>query len=760
MVELLAVMTILGILLLVTVPSVSNLIKKSKSEHLEAQKSTFIMAAKSYMENNKNELPKSIGDNRIITADMLKESNYLKEDLFNAKKESCMKNSIVRVYKYDKNKYNYLVHFYCGDEKLPDELPITKPKIDVVFTDTSGNDILIAKKNVNSAVVNIKFNGNKNNSNEKLGIDGYSYSILVQYDNSQELVEIYNSGSLNAYGKQDFEINKNITEYIDVKRLTNIRVMADAYNREGGYLKVLENAEYQDNEPPICENVIGEAKGENDWDKNLKKRKITVNCNDGDGSGCVKDKFTKTFTEEMEWGYITIKDNAGKETKCKVRVNLDWSSPTIKVNAYKRLSDGSRGEVVGTVIANEKNNKVTLKEYKYGIKDGDDNWLNAINYPYGVIYEVLVDDNIKLESGYIGKGTLLENVVGLKKSDALNNQNLGNEIFKEYSISDKTTSFTFVPEGYRIGEYKLVDKAKNTSTVKIIAPIDRTPPTCSNVLKVQDANGRNYTGGWLNNNIYTTANCSDNMSGCGIKKITTRGKTQNYTLDERASYTVKANGTSSTNWYVYDKALNETNCGVSTQAIDKKKPTCSIRKENKNNPNGVKVVVSCNDYSDSSGCRVVKQEFNKVKLSRSYTVYDNSNPPNSGSCNVTVTGVNMYNKQTCNSCKRCSQAGCASMKTVSNSYSTFVGTAPGHIGCAEMYNGGNRSKCHKDLIHDAYSINCVCTITTTSSYCALYNQSCSECGGCDSWGDWTGYVNERCSSSTSVKCSKSVKYYK
>lgn len=77
-----------------------------------------------------------------------------------------------------------------------------------------------------------------------------------------------------------------------------------------------------------------------------------------------------------------------------------------------------------------------------------------------------------------------------------------------------------------------------------------------------------------------------------------------------------------------------------------------------------------------------------------------------------------------------------------------------------MYNGGNRSKCHKDLIHDAYSINCVCTITTTSSYCALYNQSCSECGGCDSWGDWTGYVNERCSSSTSVKCSKSVKYYK
>lgn len=461
----------------------------------------------------------------------------------------------------------------------------------------------------------------------------------------------------------------------------------------------------------------------------------------------------------MEWGYITIKDNAGKETKCKVRVNLDWSSPTIKVNAYKRLSDGSRGEVVGTVIANEKNNKVTLKEYKYGIKDGDDNWLNAINYPYGVIYEVLVDDNIKLESGYIGKGTLVENVVGLKKSDALNNQKLGNEIFKEYSISDKTTSFTFVPEGYRIGEYKLVDKAKNTSTVKIIAPIDRTSPTCSNVLKVQDANGRNYTGGWLNNNIYTTANCSDNMSGCGIKKITTRGKTQIYTLDERANYTVKANGTSSTNWYVYDKALNETNCGVSTQTIDKKKPTCSIRKENKNNPNGVKVVVSCNDDSDSSGCRVVKQEFNKVKLSRSYTVYDNSNPPNSGSCNVTVTGVNMYNKQTCNSCKRCSKAGCASMKTVSNSYSGFVGTAPGHIGCAAMYNGGNRSKCHQDLIHSADSINCVCTITTTSSYCALYNQSCSECG-CDSWGDWTGYVNERCSSSTSVKCSKSVKYYK
>lgn len=100
------------------------------------------------------------------------------------------------------------------------------------------------------------------------------------------------------------------------------------------------------------------------------------------------------------------------------------------------------------------------------------------------------------------------------------------------------------------------------------------------------------------------------------------------------------------------------------------------------------------------------------------------------------------------------------MKTVSNSYSAFVGTAPGNVGCAAKYNGGNRSNCHNNYVSPGGAThNCVCTITTTSSYCEMYNQNCSVCG-CDSWGAWTGYVNKSCSSSASVNCRGPVKYYK
>ena len=95
MIELLATITILAILMIVTIPSVFFLINKSKEESRKSSRDTLTMATKSYTEANKDKLPKSIGDSRIIKANELKDSNYLKEEIKMTKKYllNCLESS-------------------------------------------------------------------------------------------------------------------------------------------------------------------------------------------------------------------------------------------------------------------------------------------------------------------------------------------------------------------------------------------------------------------------------------------------------------------------------------------------------------------------------------------------------------------------------------------------------------------------------------------------------------------------------------------
>ena len=80
LVELLAVVTILGIILVAAVPAVNRWIGKSKTESLESQKKTLVMASESYAQSNSKYLPKNVGESVDIPIKNLKKSNYLKED--------------------------------------------------------------------------------------------------------------------------------------------------------------------------------------------------------------------------------------------------------------------------------------------------------------------------------------------------------------------------------------------------------------------------------------------------------------------------------------------------------------------------------------------------------------------------------------------------------------------------------------------------------------------------------------------------------
>ena len=138
LVELLAVVVILGLIAAIGIGVTSNLVEKSKREKMESQKNTVTMSAQTYMQNNKNLVPKIIGETKIIRVSDLRAMNYLTEDIKNEKGESCMEKSYVRVYKLSNTEYTYTPFLYCGSEEVPEDEVVPLPVVSANFSDSSG----------------------------------------------------------------------------------------------------------------------------------------------------------------------------------------------------------------------------------------------------------------------------------------------------------------------------------------------------------------------------------------------------------------------------------------------------------------------------------------------------------------------------------------------------------------------------------------------------------------------------------------------
>ena len=106
-VELLAVVVILGLLAVIGIATTSSLVDKAKKDKVDSQKNTVTSSAQSYLQDNKNLVPKIIGETKVIRISELRNSNYLTEDITNEKGESCMEKSFVRVYKLSNTEYTY-----------------------------------------------------------------------------------------------------------------------------------------------------------------------------------------------------------------------------------------------------------------------------------------------------------------------------------------------------------------------------------------------------------------------------------------------------------------------------------------------------------------------------------------------------------------------------------------------------------------------------------------------------------------------------
>ena len=304
LIEILGAITIVGILSVIAIVSVNRIIQRAKDEHYKTTEKNFTLAAQSYVQQNRNKLPKVIGQKQEIKLKELLENNYIDEVKNYNKKDCDSELSYVQVFKYSQTDYSYLAYLKCpgyDGKKI-----IQKDYESTVTITFSGTDVKDAKAKIEIT------------DDKKL----LSYSYIV-YKNGKE---VKNSGN-EAVENYATGIKKTIK--LDEYTPGKIKIVVTATNIYGVSVTKTESKEYKDTTDPICI-IKEEDKKENPkpW-INTGNRKITVECDDGKGVGCTRKTYSKTFKTDTDVGKITIEDEAGNKTKCEVSVNIDKTAPTI-----------------------------------------------------------------------------------------------------------------------------------------------------------------------------------------------------------------------------------------------------------------------------------------------------------------------------------------------------------------------------------------------------------------------------------------------
>ncbi len=112
LIELLAVIVILGILAAIAVPTIVGLINDSKEDTLQHQKNTIVDAAERWGTDNWRSLPKDTCD---ISIDTLKQEGYLdsEKDVIDPTTNETMTGCVRITYENANNQYKYTYTETC-----------------------------------------------------------------------------------------------------------------------------------------------------------------------------------------------------------------------------------------------------------------------------------------------------------------------------------------------------------------------------------------------------------------------------------------------------------------------------------------------------------------------------------------------------------------------------------------------------------------------------------------------------------------------
>lgn len=710
LIEILAAITILGILTGIAVVSVTKVIENGKKEHYNAAEENMSLAGQSYVQQNRSALPKAIGQKQKVYLKTLVDKKYIQPVKDYSDNECDLEKSYVQIYKYSQSDYSYVTYLKCPGYTSEETLNNITPSI------TARINVDDAKSTV-TGVVTI-------NGNDKL----MSYSYIVYRGDK----EVKNTGNVSVKGyKESISLNIPLSEYSPGK----IKLVITATNTYGQTKSKTVSQEVRDNKNPVC--IIKDEDKESAtkaWTN--QDRKITVGCDDGDGSGCVRDEYSKTFKTTTGIGEITIQDEAGNTVKCKVKVNVDKTPPTCTNSGDSKTWIGTNRTINygcndphsgcdpnysgGSRVFSTTTKEATIAAYT--IKDKVGNTTNCGTRDA----DVYVDKTPPTCSVTGGNASWTNGTRTIKASCSDSHSGCDTADFQKVYSSQIDTTTAGAVNNNSGGQVK--DKVGNTTdcSANQTVKIDKTAPVC------------NVSGGntvWTNGDVTVTGTCVDTGgSGCSAATVSQKITT--------TTNTTKSPGT------VTDNAGNSTSCGSVQVKVDKDPPTCTSSGGNASWTNGNRTLTGTCSDTGGSGC-------SSTTITKVFDTNTNSTTASPG----TVTDVAGNSKvcpanQTVKIDKTAPTVTSITNPSGGNATApglvlTYYGTDTGGSGIAKWRYTYNTANGWNDYASSGYSP------FTSTPYTALRNQPvyvsvCDNAGNCSGASSTHIHIVDACSSTTTT----------
>ena len=729
LVELLAVIVILGILALIIVPAVSNYIVNTKNETYKSHEKTMAEAAKSYTvecikENKKCTLP-SKGSSTEIYLNELIEQEYIDKIKNPTDNKDCDYANSYVIIKSDDDDYTYESCLYCGEyatksANCAGKQASEKDKVKPVCGEVTGGSTTWSK---DPRTISIKCSdadsGCMRDSFSRTFTETATTGIITIRDKARNTnecpVDVYIDRTeptceLEVVGGQQ-EVNGWLSGEVTVRFKPNSRYDANSGIATYGIGTSYNNRDYNKKESITFKNETGTTRVFG-YVKDVVGNEGY--CSVSVRTGIPRPKF------DIYYGYqlLPLKETytvTGLSINESATVTTTSTAPKLKFTGMNKYPNVKRIVLItnSSSLPSQESFKVTYGgKTTSAIKTGNRLEFELTQGTYDS-YEFTLGNQsgktIKIERLEldVATGNLITSkpvsvnlrptpeteLVKVDKFSFDNGSNYQSEYYKEYN----NTSSNYSDTAYCINDIEMVSDPKQYS----VGQIDIIKPTIS-------ISSSKTT--WTNQNITLTAVTTDASGIIGYmwstnSEITYYDSGWNYFSTPKATHTQTYNVTQNGTYYFYakDEAGNVYKKDYKVTNIDKDKPTCSVSKSNTGSEGGVNTSITCND---TGGSRVASCPSGNsgLKSNKTYTVTDGAG--NSNTCSVTVSGYSCHgyscNPHNCNphNCNpyACGWDSCASgsPNACQGGYDQYgTSCTQGCYNGGTMYgNGGSGSTCY------------------------------------------------------------------
>ena len=225
LVELLAVIVILGILTTVVVVVFRNNDDAAKLAYYDKEEGLVVIAGKDYFSDNRVELPKEVGEISKVNLNQLIAGNFI-EEVLDYKKQACDYNdSYVYAQKIDEGNYSYWVKLSCSKNNYKTKEDTEAPTIvispDIAVTNQTIQGTIEVKDNVK--VSSLRYTILDPNGNTIAASNGFeTYNGAVSFTLTDEGVYRIDASAYDSSGNltnktQSYEIDKTPPDCSGIK---------------------------------------------------------------------------------------------------------------------------------------------------------------------------------------------------------------------------------------------------------------------------------------------------------------------------------------------------------------------------------------------------------------------------------------------------------------------------------------------------------------------------------------------------------------